>query len=101
MSLINENLKNHFEVFLVTSKKQGNGITYRVKSWVIFNEGQFPVHTFLSVKCQLWPRFHVRNSTVCSNKSVTTVVTLTFVFYFKCDFKQLINYHFIKNKYFG
>jgi hypothetical protein len=22
-----------------------------------------PVHTYLSVKCQLWPRFRVRNST--------------------------------------
>jgi hypothetical protein len=35
-------IKNHFEVFIVTSKKQGNSIIdYRVKSWVIFNKGQF------------------------------------------------------------
>jgi hypothetical protein len=33
-------IKNHFEVFLVTSKKQGNGII-ECKSWVIFNKGQF------------------------------------------------------------
>jgi hypothetical protein len=51
-------IKNHFEVFLVTSKKQGNGIIeskvglYSIK----------PVHTYLSVKCQSWPRFRVRNS---------------------------------------
>jgi hypothetical protein len=32
-------IKNHFEVFILTSKKQGNA--YRVKSWVIFNKGQF------------------------------------------------------------
>jgi hypothetical protein len=43
-------IKNHFEVFLMTSKKAGH---YRVKSWVIFNK--MPVHTYLSVKYQLWP----------------------------------------------
>jgi hypothetical protein len=32
-------IKNHFEVFILTSKKHGNA--YRVKSWVIFNKGQF------------------------------------------------------------
>jgi hypothetical protein len=32
-------IKNHFEVFILTSKKQGNA--YRVKSWVIFSKGQF------------------------------------------------------------
>jgi hypothetical protein len=41
------------------AKKQGNGIIeskvglYSIK----------PVHTYLSVKCQLWSRFLVRNST--------------------------------------
>jgi hypothetical protein len=33
-------IKNHFEVFLVTSKKAGKW-HYRIKSWVIFNKGQF------------------------------------------------------------
>jgi hypothetical protein len=33
-------IKNHFEVFLMTSKKPGKW-HYRVKSWVIFNKGQF------------------------------------------------------------
>jgi hypothetical protein len=58
-------IKNHFEVFLVTSKKQVNGKWhhYRVKSWVIFNKGQF-THKYLSVKCELWPRFHVRNRVI-------------------------------------
>jgi hypothetical protein len=54
-------IKNHFEVFLVTSKKQGNGI---IESKV----GLYSIkasHTYLSVKCQLWLRFRVRNSTVC------------------------------------
>jgi hypothetical protein len=32
-------IKNHFEVFILTSKWHGNA--YRVKSWVIFNKGQF------------------------------------------------------------
>jgi hypothetical protein len=47
-------IKNHFEVFLVTSKKQGNGT---IESKV------HTVHTYLSVKCHLWPRFRIRNST--------------------------------------
>jgi hypothetical protein len=43
----------------VTSKKQGNGIIeskvalYSIKA----------IHTYLSDKCQSWPRFRVRNST--------------------------------------
>jgi hypothetical protein len=41
-------IKNHFEVFLMTSKKQGNGI---IESKI----GLYSVHTYLSVKCQLWP----------------------------------------------
>jgi hypothetical protein len=52
-------IKNHFEVFLVTSKKQGNGI---IESKVGLYSIR-PVHTYLSVKCLLWPRFRVRNST--------------------------------------
>jgi hypothetical protein len=52
-------IKNHFEVFLVTSKKQGNGI---IESKVGLYSIR-PVHTYLSVKCHLWPRFRVRNST--------------------------------------
>jgi hypothetical protein len=40
-------IKNHFEVFILTSKKQGNGIIE-------------------SIKCQLRPRFRVRNSTLMS-----------------------------------
>jgi hypothetical protein len=39
-------IKNHFEVFIVTSKKQ-----YRVKSWVIFNKGQFTHICQLNVSC--------------------------------------------------
>jgi hypothetical protein len=52
-------IKNRFEVFLVTSKKQGNGI---IESKVGLYSIR-PVHTYLSVKCHLWPRFRVRNST--------------------------------------
>jgi hypothetical protein len=29
-----------------------------------------PVHTYLSVKCQLWPRFRVRNSTLLTIYSI-------------------------------
>jgi hypothetical protein len=54
-------IKNHFEVFYSDIKKARKW-HYRVKSWVKFNKGQF-THTYLSVKCQLWPTFHVRNST--------------------------------------
>jgi hypothetical protein len=43
-------IKNHFEVFLVTSKKQGNGII-KVKSGVIFNKGQFTHICQLNVSC--------------------------------------------------
>jgi hypothetical protein len=39
-------IKNHFEVFLVTSKKHGNG-----KSWVIFNKDQFTHICQLNVSC--------------------------------------------------
>jgi hypothetical protein len=52
-------IKNHFEVSLVTSKEQGNGI---IESKV----GLYSIKassTYLSAKCQLWPRFRVRNST--------------------------------------
>jgi hypothetical protein len=51
-------IKNHFEVFILTSKKQGNGI---IESKV----GLFLIKasSHISVKCQLWPRFGVRNST--------------------------------------
>jgi hypothetical protein len=45
-------IKNHFEVFIVISKKAGK-CHYRVKRWVIFNKGQF-TQSYLSVKCQLW-----------------------------------------------
>jgi hypothetical protein len=41
-------IKNPFEVFLVTSKKRGNGT---VKSWVIFNKGQFTHICQLNVSC--------------------------------------------------
>jgi hypothetical protein len=51
-------IKNHFEVFLVTSKKQGNCI---IESKVGLYSIR-PIHTYLSVKCHLWPRFRVRNS---------------------------------------
>jgi hypothetical protein len=44
-------IKNHFEVFLVTSKRQDNGTYYRVKSWVIFNKGQFTHICQLNVSC--------------------------------------------------
>jgi hypothetical protein len=45
-------IKNHFEVFLVTSKKQRNGtVDCRVKSWVIFNKGQFTHICQLNVSC--------------------------------------------------
>jgi hypothetical protein len=57
-------IKNHFEVFLVTSKKQGNGI---IESKVGLYSIR-PVHTYLSVKCHLWPRFRVRNSTTIGQK---------------------------------
>jgi hypothetical protein len=43
-------IKNRFEVFLVTSKKQGNGIN-ESKSWVIFNKGQFTHICQLNVSC--------------------------------------------------
>jgi hypothetical protein len=33
-------IKNHIEVFILTSKKARKW-HYRVKSWVIFNKGQF------------------------------------------------------------
>jgi hypothetical protein len=65
-------IKNHFEVFLVTSKKQGNGI---IESKVGLYSIR-PVHTYLSVKCQLWPRFRVRNSTVVNQNKIGQSVTL-------------------------
>jgi hypothetical protein len=34
-------IKNHFEVFLLTSKKQGNGIIESKVGLYIFNKGQF------------------------------------------------------------
>jgi hypothetical protein len=40
----------------VTSKKQGNGI---IESKVAL----YSIKAHLSVKCQSWPRFRVRNST--------------------------------------
>jgi hypothetical protein len=43
-------IKNRFEVFLVTSKEQGNGIN-ESKSWVIFNKGQFTHICQLNVSC--------------------------------------------------
>jgi hypothetical protein len=51
-------IKNHFEVFLVTSKKQGNCI---IESKVGLYSIR-PVHTYLTVKCHLWPRFRVWNT---------------------------------------
>jgi hypothetical protein len=65
-------IKNHFEVFLVTSKKQGNGI---IESKVGLYSIR-PVHTYLSVKCQLWPRFRVGNSTVVNQNKIGQSVTL-------------------------
>jgi hypothetical protein len=65
-------IKNHFEDFLVTSKKQGNGI---IESKVGLYSIR-PVHTYLSVKCQLWPRFRVRNSTVVNQNKIGQSVTL-------------------------
>jgi hypothetical protein len=56
-------IKNHFEVFLVPSKKQGNGI---IESKVGLCSIKASSHN-LSVKCQLWPRFRVRNSIGCLN----------------------------------
>jgi hypothetical protein len=41
-------IKNHFEVFLVTLKKQGNGI---IESKVIFKKGQFTHICQLNVSC--------------------------------------------------
>jgi hypothetical protein len=43
-------IKNHFEVFLVTSKKQENGII-ELKVGVIFNKGQFTHICELNVSC--------------------------------------------------
>ncbi|CAH1374878.1 unnamed protein product [Tenebrio molitor] len=34
-------IKNHFEVFILTSKKQGNGIIESKVGLGIFNKGQF------------------------------------------------------------
>jgi hypothetical protein len=66
-------IKNYFEVFLVTSKKHGNGI---IESKV----GLYSIKTsyiYLSVKCQLWPRFHVRNSTYLGlNLFLTTLIDM-------------------------
>jgi hypothetical protein len=43
-------IKNHFEVFFVTSKKQGNGII-ESKVGLYYNQIQCrPLHTYLSVK---------------------------------------------------
>jgi hypothetical protein len=42
-------IKNHFEVFLYI-KKAGKW-HYRVKSWVIFNKGQFTHICQLNVSC--------------------------------------------------
>jgi hypothetical protein len=45
-------IKNYFEVFLVTSKKQGNDIIEsKLKSRVIFNKGQFTHICQLNVSC--------------------------------------------------
>jgi hypothetical protein len=41
-------IKNHFEVFIVTSKKQGNSI---IESKVGFNKGQFTHICQLNVSC--------------------------------------------------
>jgi hypothetical protein len=42
-------IKNHFEVFILTSKKQGNGI---IESKVgLFNKGQFTHICQLNVSC--------------------------------------------------
>jgi hypothetical protein len=44
-------IKNHFEVFLVTSKKQGNGIIESKVGLYIFNKGQFTHICQLKVSC--------------------------------------------------
>jgi hypothetical protein len=56
-------IKNYFEVFLVTSKKTGEW-HYRVKSWVIFNKGQF-THI-----CQL----NVSGGRGCGQDSISGIV---------------------------
>jgi hypothetical protein len=43
-------IKNRFEVFVVTSKIAGKW-HYRLKSWVIFNKGQFTYIYQLNVSC--------------------------------------------------
>jgi hypothetical protein len=50
-------IENHFFV-VVTSKKQGNGII-ESKLYIIY----YIYIIYLSVKCQLWPRFRDRNCT--------------------------------------
>jgi hypothetical protein len=44
-------IKNHFEVFLVTSKKHGNGIIESKVGLSIFNKGQFTHICQLNVSC--------------------------------------------------
>jgi hypothetical protein len=44
-------IKNHFEVFLVTSKKQGNGIIESKVGLYVFNKGQFTHICQLNVNC--------------------------------------------------
>jgi hypothetical protein len=44
-------IKNHFEVFLVIGITKVGKWHYRVKSWVIFNKGQFTHICQLNVSC--------------------------------------------------
>jgi hypothetical protein len=59
-------IKNNFEVFIVTSKKQGNSITESKVGLYSIR----PVHTYLSVKCHLWPRFRVQHFLDISKKKM-------------------------------
>jgi hypothetical protein len=71
-------IKNHFEVFLVTSKSREMALSSQ--SWVIFNKGQFTHICQLNVSCgqdsvsgivQLRPRNFVSYFTVNSKKLVS------------------------------
>jgi hypothetical protein len=44
-------IKNHFEVFIVTSKKQGNSIIESKVRLYLFNKGQFTHICQLNVSC--------------------------------------------------
>jgi hypothetical protein len=54
-------IKNHFEVFIVTSKKQGNSIIESKVGLYSIKASSYGQFTHI---CQFRPRFRIRNSAV-------------------------------------